>query len=267
MGISTEGVLTLTAPSYPGGIIWGDDSEPRQRWYEQSSTQEYEPGTLLVYGDGRKFRYSLDSGSATSKGLMTQGAAQEAKIIAEVQSTSGTSVEIGDVEIVVDITTASALPDNDLQQGQLVINTGTGSGDRYKILANKVQSTDTLMTVLLETPIRTAWDATTSVDMTRNPWYKTSTFPTSSYANRATGVPQIAVTASYWYWAQTGGAASVITDASDTLVVGRPAGLPSTHGTAGGIGIVGDDGTDPVWGVVMVAPGGGKYATIWLTLD
>lgn len=198
---------------------------------------------------------------------MQQGAAQEAKIIAEVQTTSGTSQEIGDLQVLVDITTASSLPENDLQQGQLVINTGTAAGERHKILANKVRSTDTLMDVLLETPLRVAWDATTSVDMTRNPWYKTSTFPTTGYVNRATGVPQLTVTAGYWYWAQTGGAASVITDAGDTLVVGRPAGLPATHGTAGGIGIVGDDGTDPVWGIVMVAPGAGKYATIWLTLD
>jgi len=267
MGINTEGVLTLTPPSYPGGIIWGDESEPLQSVVETSTTQSYEPGTLLVYGDGRKYRYAFDSGSGTSKGLMTQGAAQEAKIIAETQSTSGTSVEIGDMEIVVDITTASALPENELQQGRLVVQTGTAAGDSYKILANKVQSTDTLMTVLIHGLILTAWDATTVIDMTRNAWYKTSTFPTSSYANRATGVTSVAVPASNWYWAQTGGPASVITDAGDTIVVGRPCGLPGTHGTAGGIGVVGDDGTDPVWGVVMVAPGAGKYATVWLTLD
>lgn len=267
MGINTEGVLTLTPPSYPGGIIRGDESDPLQRWYELSATQNYEPGTLLVYGDGRKFRYALDSGSGTSKGLMTQGSAQVSNLITETQSTSGTSVEIGDQQITVDITTGSALADDDLQQGQLVVQTGTAAGDRHKILGSKIQSTDTLLDILLEDTIRTAWDATTVIDLTRNPWYKTSTFPTSSYANRATGVPQVAVTASYWYWAQTGGAATVITDAGDTIIVGRPCGLPGTHGTAGGIGVVGDDGTDPVWGVVMVAPGGGKYATVWLTLD
>lgn len=267
MGVSAEGVITLTAPSFPGGIIWGDESEPKQRWYQQSATQNYEPGTLLVYGDGRKFRYALDSGTGSAKGLMQAGASQEAKIIAEVQTTSGTSVEVGDIEIVVDITTGSSLPENDLQQGCLVVNTGTGAGDRHKILANKVQSTDTLMTVLLEDSIRTAWDATTSIDMTRNPWYKTLVFPTSAHGNMAAGVPQIAVTASYWYWAQTGGSASIITDAGDTIVVGEPAGKPGTHGTAGGIGLVANDGTDAVWGVVQVVPGAGKYATIWLTLD
>jgi len=267
MGRKYEGVVTLTPPSYPGGIIWGDQAEPRQQWYEQSATQKYLPGTLLVYGNGAKFRYAKDSGSGTSKGLVQAGASQEAKIIAEAQATSGTSVEIGDYEIVVDITTASSLPENDLQQGQLVIDTSTAAGDRYTILANKVQSTDTLMTVLLKEPIRTAWAAGTTIDMTRNPWYKTLTFPTSSHGNMAAGVPQIAVTAGYWYWAQTGGSASVLTDAGDTIVVGEPAGKPGTHGTAGGIGLVANDGTDAVWGVVQVAAGAGKYATIWLTLD
>lgn len=267
MGVNTEGVLTLTAPSYPGGIIWGDQSEPSQRWYELSSTQQYEPGTLLVYGDGRKFRYAKDSGTGSSKGLMQAGASQEAKIIAETQATSGTSVAIGDREIVVDITTASSLPENDLAQGWLVVNTSTGAGDRYKILANKVQSTDTKMTVLLETPVLTAWAAGTVIDMVRNPWYKTLVFPTSSHGNMAAGVPALAVTASYWYWAQTGGMAAVLQDAGDTIVVGEPVGKPGTHGTAGGIGVVENDGTDAVWGVCVVAAGAGKYSTIWLTLD
>jgi len=267
MGISAEGVWILTAPSYPGGIIWGDDSDPIQRWYEQSATQSYEPGTLLVYGDGRKFRYSKDSGTGSNKGLMQAGASQEATIVAETQSTSGTSVEVGDIEITVDITIASSLPENDLQCGTLVVQTGTGSGDRHKILANKVQSTDTLMTVLLEDKIRTAWDATTVIDILRNPWYKTLVFPTSSHGNRAAGVPQIAVTASYWYWAQTGGSAAVLTDAGDTIIVGNPVGKPTGHGTAGGIGLMATYATETAWGVAQAVPGAGKYATIWLTLD
>lgn len=267
MGTNTEGGLTLTAPSYPGGIIFGDNAEPIQRWYEESSTQQYEPGTLLIYGDGRKFRYALDSGSGQTKARMGAGASQEAKVIAETQSTSGTSVEVDDLEIIVDITTASSLAENVLQQGRLTVNTGTGIGDSYKILANKVQSTDTLMNVLLETPILTAWAADTVIDMVNNPWYKTLTFPTSSQGNIAIGVPQITVTASYWYWAQTGGLASVIQDADDTLVVGEPGGMPGTFGTAGGIGVPGTVGTDPIWGSVVVAAGGGKVSTIWLTLD
>ena len=267
MGYTIESGLTLAAPSYPGGIIFGDQSEPIQRWYEQSSTQSYEPGTLLIYGDGRKYRYAYDSGSGITKARIAVGASQEAKIIGETQSTSGTSVEIGDQEIVVDITTASALPENDLQQGRLTVNTGTGIGDSYKILANKVQSTDTLMNVLLETPILTAWAADTVIDMVRNPWYKTLVFPTSGHGNMAVGVAPITVSAGYWYWAQTGGLASVIQDADDTIVVGEPAGKPGTHGTAGGIGLVANDGTDAVWGVTVVAAGTAKVSTIWLTID
>jgi len=267
MGSNTEGVLTLIAPAYPGGIIFGDNSEPIQRWYEQSLTQNYEPGTLLVYGDGRKFRYDKDSGSGITKARMAAGASQEAKIIAETQSTSGTSVEIGDQEIVVDITTASSLPENDLQQGKLTVNTGTGIGDSYKILANKVQSTDTLMTVLLENPILTAWAADTVIDMVRNPWYKTLVFPTSSHGNMAVGVAPITVTAGYWYWSQTGGLAAAITDADDTIIVGNPVGKPGTHGTAGSVGLTATHGTDSYWGFCTVAPGTAKVATIWLTLD
>lgn len=267
MGVTLEAGFQLTPPAYPGGIIWGDVSDPHQRWYEQSATQYYLPGTLLVYGDGRKFRYAKDSGSGTTKGYVQAGASQEAKIIAETQSTSGGSVEIGDQEIIVDITTASSLPDDDLSQGKLTVDTGTAIGDSYKILSNKVTSTDTLMRVLLETPILTAWSTDTVVDMVRNPWYKTLTFPTSSHGNMAAGVAPITVTASYWYWAQTGGLASVIQDAGDTIVVGEPAGKPGTHGTAGGIGLVANDGTDAVWGLTVVAAGAGKYSTIWLTLD
>jgi len=267
MGLTTEGVLTLTAPSFPGGILYGDQVEPQQRWYETSTTQQYEPGTLLVYGDGRKFRYALDSGTGSTKGLMQVGAAQHAQLIAEAQATSGTTQEIGDIQVVCDITTGSAFAENALQCGQLVVQTGTASGERHKILANKVRSTDTLMDVLLETPLRVAWDATTTLDLTQNTWYETLVFPTTNHGNRAAGVTPVTVAASEWYWAQTGGPAAVITDAGDTLVLGEPAGKPGTHGTAGGIGVVANDGTDAVWGVVMTVPGAGRYATIWLTLD
>ena len=267
MGYTIESGLTLTAPSYPGGIIFGDASEPNQRWYEQSATQQYEPGTLLIYGDGRKFRYSKDSGSGITKARMAAGNSQEAKIIAETQSTSGTSVEIGDYEIVVDITTASSLAENDLQQGRLTVNTGTGIGDSYKILGNKVQSTDTLMNVLLETPIITAWAADTVIDMVRNPWYKCLVFPTSSHGNMPVGIAPITVTASYWFWAQTGGLCAAITDADDTIVKGDPIGKAGTHGTAGSVGLTSTQATDGVWGHCIVAPGSAKVATVWLTLD
>jgi len=267
MGVTLEGGLHLTAPSYPKGIILGDKSQPLQSIYEQSSTQNYHLGTKLMYDDGRVFRYALNGAVDLSKALMASSAATESKWFEIAQATSGTSVEIGDQEIIVDITTGSSKAENAWADGSLVVNKSTGLGDIYKVLASKlVTGDDTKVRVLLETPIRTAWAAGSEITVMLNRWYKTVVFATTRVAVAA-GVPLIDVTAAYYYWAQTGGDCPMLVDAGDTLVLGGPVGEPGTHGTAGGVGVVANDGTDEVWGFARYIADAGEAAIIDLCLD
>jgi len=80
------------------------------------------------------------------------------------------------------------------------------------------------------------------------------------------GVSLADVPAGYYYWAQYKGICPILVDASDTIVVGEPAGKPGTNGTAGAVGLVANDGTDAVWGITWYVATGGEPALIALNL-
>lgn len=263
MGTSIEGVLTLTPPSYPKGPLFGDVNQPSQSIYEESATPQYHLGTKLVYNDGRVFRYAKNGAVALSKALMTSAVALTANCYEQVQSTSGTSVEVGDYEIVVDVTNASGITDDLYADGFLVVNKATGLGDVYKILACKLLTTTTAR-LLLETPIRTALDATSEVSLFKSTWRDVVVVPTTA-VREAAGVPLISVTIGYYCWLQTGGLCPIIRDTSDSLVVGENAGYPTAPAVAGAVGI--PAATDEVWGTVAYVGTDAETALIRLRLD
>ena len=265
MGVSREGVLTLTRPSYADDIIFAGDGEPIQSVYEESSTQEYQLGTKLVYPDGRVFRYAK-AGEALSKALMTSAQENYAYCDAETQSTSGTSVEVGDIEITIDVTTGGTWTENNFAGGFIVNTSGTATciGDIYKVVANKITATDTKMKVQLETPIRVAWDASSVIYMMKNPYMDVEPFPTTPVGT-ATGIPLIDVTSGYYFWAQRGGYAPCIVDDGETVIMGDAVGHPATVADEGACGVVA--ATDHVWGYCVMTAAIDAAALIDLTID
>jgi len=82
----------------------------------------------------------------------------------------------------------------------------------------------------------------------------------------ATGVPLIDVTADYYYWAQVGGVAPILTDGSETNVIGDPTGPPATYATAGSCGVYVT--LNQQWGNVLHVGGGdNEPALINLAVD
>lgn len=265
MGITIESPLTLSEPIYPKGIIFGDVTEPLQGIYETSATQQYRPGTLLKFADGRKFRYGRAGSVALVKGYMTQAEGNETKLVEELQSTSGADQDAGDIQITVDITTGITLVEDELAEGCMVVNKGTGVGDFYKVVANKVQSTDTLMDVLLQQSLKTSLAADSELTFLKNRWWDVVVMPTTA-AEAPGGVPLVAVTANYWCWLQTGGYAPLYVDTDDTLIIGEPVGYPVSPAVAGACGPIGAD-TDLQWGIARYIATAGEVAIVDLTLD
>jgi hypothetical protein len=266
MGSSLEGVMQLTLPTYAApGIILGDVSEPKHSIYETSSTQEYEVGTKLVYNDGREFRYAKNGGTALAKALMTTSEALYSRAVEELQTTYGTSAEVGDVEIDIDVTTGGSWGDNEYAGGFLLINKATGMGDVYKILANQINgSDDTLMRVRLETGLRTALDATSEITLVKSRWQEVDVMPTTAEGAPA-GIPLVAVPANYYFWPQIKGYAPCTVDTGDTLVKGEPAGYPDTPNVAGACGAIGAD-TDAFWGIAVYVATAGEVGIIDLNV-
>ena len=265
MGTTLEAGFQLSEPIFEKGILLGDINQPLQGIYEKSATQKYMPGTLLKYADGRKFRYARAGGTALAKAYMTQAEGNESRLVEELQSTSGTSTAEGDQEIIVDITTGITLVEDELAGGWMVVNKATGIGDIYKVIANKVSTTDTLMRVLLDSPLRTALDATSELTFVKNAWWDVVVIPTTA-AERPTGVPLIAVTANYWCWLQTGGPTPLYVDTGDTLVIGEPVGYPASPAVAGACGPIGAH-SDQEWGIARYIATAGEVAIVDLNLD
>jgi hypothetical protein len=259
-----------TKPSFSPGIIYGDVSEPLQSIYETSATQKYALGTKLVYGDGRVFRYAKNGGTALTKGLMTQSEAQDSKMH-EIAQTGHAQLE-GATDITALITTGSGLTDNELAEGFLCFNKVDHLAGIYKIVASKLQSTDTLLDLKLETPLREAVLATAEISIIKNRYADVIVVPTTGLTAAVAGVPLVDVAINYYCWLQTGGSAPMIVDTGETVVIGLPIGWPATCAVAGAVGpiaISGNAENMPVfpWGICQSVGAAAEPAFVFLMLD
>lgn len=261
MGIEKPQVLT--EPVHANDIIDGSQGEPLQGIFEQSASQKYKIGTKLVLPSMDKvFRYGKVGGSDLSKALMAQAPAMDAHIADEPQATSYGNAIVGAYEFLVDIATGSALAEDALQDATMVVNKTDGIGDVYNIIANKLQSSDLLLRILLETPIRTAWVAATEITIAINKHRGVIVAPTSVSGVPA-GVPLIDMTKLYYGWFQTRGYTPILADSSVALAVGSLVGIGSSAGTAE-LWVT----EKQIWGVCVFPPSdNSECAIIDLKLD
>ena len=248
--MSVTGKSEVAELVLPKGIIFGDTAQPKQTVYEQSVTPNYLVGTKLVYSDGREFRYARAGAVALAKALMTQGAVSDADLFEQDQATPFATA--GETTVTVTIGTGLTIGANkdDLAGGTLMVNKATGINESYGILGSEIGSTDTRMSLVLDTPIRTSMADDTEITIVPNLWTLTLVAPEPVTAMVA-GVPLIAVTAAYYYWSQTKGPCPIIVDTSETIVIGDLVGAPATQTTAGAVGIWVT--LTKAWGVAMRA--------------
>ena len=255
----TERVLTL--PSFDQGIIFGPGSEPKQTIFEESSTQEHRLGARYIDGD-RTFRYCKNAAVALGKAKMTQAQVVETKTTEIVQT--GHAWAVGDVSGTILVTTGGTFALNEFTDGWLFANKVAAVGDIYRVIASKIQSTDTIMDLELETAVRTAISVTTELSLIPNRFYDVVVFPTA-HTGYATGVPLIDITASYYFWAQTAGPAPLIVDTAETVVIGDTVGNAATTSVTGTCGV--RVTLEQAWGNVLVVGAAAEPALVNLSID
>jgi len=234
----------------PRGVIFGDNAEPEQSIYTTSATANYQLGTSLIYGSGRRFRYARAGATNLSKCRMMTSEAHEADVTEIVQT--GYAFATGKTDITMLVVTGavgSIVAENELVGGLFFCNKVSGVGDVYEIIASKRRSTDTILDLKLKTGLRTAIAATTECSV-KPSIYSNTIVAATTITGCPCGVPLVDVTAEYYYWSQVGGSCPIIVDAGDTVVVGEPAGKAGTNGDAGSVGVVANDGTDAIYGLV-----------------
>jgi hypothetical protein len=228
--------------------------------YEISSTCKERIGRLRVTDDGRKLRYArANSSAALAAGKLGVGAAISANVI----NFAPPAAAIGTKQLSLTLGGASTYAADYFKGGYLQVNDGTGEGSTYEIESSQAVSAGTSMVITLEDPIKVALTAAGSeVSLINSPWMAVQE---STTLEIPCGVPLVAVTLSYYYWAQTGGLACVLMD-------GTPAAgslVQQSNGTAGAMEVYAAGTiTYPPVGIMQGTAGvDGEYKPVFLTID
>ena len=225
-----------------------------QPLYAISSTAKETVGTLRITKDGRKFRYAKAGTSALAAGKANIAAAIAADVMNEATANAHS---IGDLTFSETITgAAAAYPQDFFAGGYLQINDDTSEGHQYLINSSSaVALAGTSIVLGLSDPLRVAMVAAGSeFTIAHNPQMGVTESTTEE--NLMTGVAPRVVTASYYFWNQTGGPALV-------LVAGTPAvGAMAAIATPLDIDIAQCYGI--AWGTAGIA---GEYKPVFLMID
>lgn len=193
------------------------DADP----YAISAIQLFPLGTKLVRGE-RTYRYALNGGTGLAAGAPVQGAAAlNAAFNADVAMTvpAATPATAGTFKI--SVTSTATLASNSsagtFNEGYLVVNDQTGKGSCYKIKDQPAFSGTSQNIITLYDPLAITLDATSQLGFIQNP-YKNVIATAAVLTGAPLGVAPRAVTASYYFWLQTGGVAAVATHT--TIAVG-----------------------------------------------
>lgn len=174
----------------------------------QSSTQAggVTLGQLGSIGN-KLYRYSKNGAVDLAPGKITVNADVDSNV---VDKTVARTYAAGVYEVIIDA--AGAITADAYKDGGLTINDGTGEGYTYDVAGNSVTSGAAELTVYLKEPTRAALTIDVSeATLTKND-YDGVLISIADQADFATGVPNAAVTASYYHWEQVGGRCAVLAD-------------------------------------------------------
>ncbi len=217
-----------------GGLETGQTA--LQSIYAQAATQNCVLGTKLAEKEtGREFIYSQAGSVALGKALMTISLPPVSNYLDELQTAYGWAIGATSGNIL--ITTGATPAANYFKDGWLVVNKGTGLGQCYPIATSSSHATIIAVTLKSGHSVITAWPAASEVSLVKSAFRATIVAPVSTLTAPPAGVPIIAVTEAYYFWAQVKGPCAMTVDTGDTLTVGEPVGSPGTNAVAGAVGI------------------------------
>ena len=171
--------------------------------YEESNDSQLAGmvGDKKVFEDGRVFRLCFANGTLTA-GVLVQAPSPDA---ADDELLVQAAAAAGQKEITVTVTAGhGGHSANDLAGGYLMVTKGTGDiGTFYKIKENAAMVAAATAKITLYDDLTTALVATTNeVCVCKNPYKDVITGTTDA---PVIGVPLIAVTDNYYFWAQCKG--------------------------------------------------------------
>lgn len=238
--------------------------------FHPTADQKYMLGLIFECNDGRMFRYCKAAAAAITRARMITACAPIAQLEEEAQA-AATVMAVGDVIVDVTVTSGSGIVAGDLVDATMWVSSsptdGSTIGDSYMIKSNKWSTSDTILELELADAggIRQAISATDKIGILKNRFRDVVVKP-ASVISGLVGIPLVDVAASYYFWAQYRGVAPLIIDDSAAVAIGDPFGDENDTPAEGFGGVVGDDCTDCVWGVVISAGAASEISLVDLLL-
>jgi hypothetical protein len=227
--------------------------------FSTSSVKETVLGQKYSDGNGRTWRYAKAGASGLSRGkLMVQATTD-----ANYSNLSWTTAPTAGAKTVTVTVGASVVTADQFQDGWLVVQDGTGEGRAYPISGNLACGSAGNCTVYLKEAIDTTGVlAETGCDLVPNK-YSGVVVSVADQADQALGVPNVAVTAAYYFWLQTGGPCSVLMD--EAIAVGLTVTIGSS--VVGAVEALDGAGEQAVGVMDWTAGVDTEYQLVNLTLD
>lgn len=221
-------------------------------------------GQRAIQGD-RVFHYALAGAVALATGRLVQEAVVVSGHDVDLLPTVAAAVGARTVTLQ-NVTTAIVA--NEYAGGFLWVNDVDGEGHAYRIKSHPAATATGTVVITLEDDdtIRVALTTSSQVGLRHNLYRGLLVNPTTP-TGAPVGVTPVAVTADYYFWCQTWGPASVLTNG--TLLRGRTVAPGAT--TAGSVDVyplnsVDGSGQEPVVGVCMVVGVSTDFSLIDLRL-
>ena len=239
---------------------WGRDAGvviPQQNIHAQSLTQLHKLGERLVLGE-RVFHYAEAGSTALIPGVLQQSPVP----VADHTGLAVTTVVAGLSQVTLTNGNTTALVKNDHADGYLWADTGICVGHTYKIKSHPAALVDaTCVFTLYDELVETLTNAQETISLVKCPYKELIVSPSVATAHVA-GVAPIDVTGDYFFWLQTWGPCSVLTEGnvliSDHVAVG--------DGSVDGTVQAADTDTEVIVGDVLRVESDTEYSLIYLKI-
>lgn len=171
------------------------------------------PGSAFKTDDGRTFKYVLAGAVDLPTGVLVQSPA----LVANHQGLVGTTQAVGDTVITVTLgATAATL--GEYSNGFLEVVTGTGAGQRLKIVSNAAAALSTTCLITLQDAFVLATDGTSRFNLVIDQYSNVIINPTTPTGS-VLGSTVCPIPAGSYGYVQTGGIATVKYDAVGTTAI------------------------------------------------
>lgn len=230
---------------------------------QYSTNNDVALGTIGADRRGDLYAWTLNGAVALSAG---KAVIAPAKVSNDTNRSldSTSNVAVGSTKVTV--SSAGTVTADQYAGGFLVVNDGAGVGQTFLITGNSADYTGGAahaVDVYIHDSVGILLSTSTSkVALMTNPWANVIVHPGSSVAYQCVGVPQMAVTAAYYFWAKVRGMASVL---SDGVITKGGDAILTSNAVAGALLAKADD-TSHVVGTAPEATVDTKYYGIYLTL-